>query len=299
MSHGTIPSISEAPVLIEAAITPLRTGAPVLEAEEMVSEAKACLAAGAAIVHHHHDFRLDRQDAIQQNVDVEEQILAEYPSALVYADYLRGKTIWDKNAHLQPMADANVLRMLALDPGLTLFGRLDEQGRPTISITAGAKYAEAHDVVDFAKRVGVPISLGVFEPGQLRWILAYAASGGFPYGSMIKLYFGGDYLIDQAGVRGLNFGLRPTKAALDIYLSMMEGCEMPWIVSVMGDVLLDTPIARCALERGGHLRVGVEDTAGMTEMSNRETVEAAIAVANEVGRPVASGAEASTVLAPS
>jgi 3-keto-5-aminohexanoate cleavage enzyme len=288
----TTSNVSDRPVVIEAAITPLRTGAAVQPAKEIVAEATSCLAAGAAIVHHHHDFRLERQDAVQQFIDVEMEILAEHPSALLYADYLRGRAIWEKNAHLQPMADAGVLRMVAIDPGLTTFGRLDDQGLPTVSFNAGAKHSEAHEVVEFAKRVGVPMSLGVFEPGQLRWILAYAAGAGFPAGSMIKLYFGGRYLVDQVGVAGLNPGLNPTKAALDIYLSMMEDCGLPWIVSVMGDVLLDTPLARYALERGGHLRVGVEDTAGMTDMTNRETVEAAIALADETGRPTAQGKEA-------
>jgi beta-keto acid cleavage enzyme len=65
---------------------------------------------------------------------------------------------------------------------------------------------------------------------------------------------------------------------------MLDGVDIPWIVSVQGGVLLDTPIARYALERGGHLRVGVEDTAGATEMTNAETVQAAAGLAAAVGR---------------
>ena len=104
---------------------------------------------------------------------------------------------------------------------------------------------------------------------------------------MIKLYFGGDYAMGGVRTPAVNFGLYPTKAALDIYLSMLDGVDLPWIVSVQGGVLLDTPVARYALERGGHLRVGVEDTAGATEMTNAETVQAAAALAAAVGRPVA------------
>jgi len=84
----------------------------------------------------------------------------------------------------------------------------------------------------------------------------------------------------------VNFGMHPTKAALDIYLSMMEGMNMPWIVSCLAGVLLETPLARHALERGGHIRVGIEDAAGGSDMTNVESVNAARALATEVGRPV-------------
>jgi uncharacterized protein (DUF849 family) len=83
-----------------------------------------------------------------------------------------------------------------------------------------------------------------------------------------------------------------------VYLSMMEGCGLPWIVSLFGDALLESPLARYALERGGHLRVGIEDAAGMTDLTNAEIVTAAVALANDVGRPVARVDAARAVLAP-
>ena len=297
MSKDTPFHSSEAPVVIEAAITPLRKGAPVQEAQETIREAKACLAAGAAIIHHHHDFRQDRDSAIKEIIGVGKDILADYPSARIYADKLRGEAIDAKFAHVQPMADAGVLRMFSLDPGLTVFARMDTHGLPSDSITGGTTYADTNRLVEFANRVDVPISLGVYEPGNLRWIYAYATAGKFPPGTIIKLYFGGEYMMGWDKQPGVTFGMRPTKAALDMYLSMMEGIDLPWIVSVQGGALLDMPIARYALERGGHLRVGVEDPCGGTEMTNRETVEAAIALAKRVGRPVAQGAEAIAVLA--
>jgi hypothetical protein len=283
-------------VLIEAAITPLRKGAPVQTADQTVDEAVASLAAGAAIIHHHHDFTLAEPAAIAQVIDVETRILAAYPHAYMYADYLRGDRMAEKNAHLQPMADAGVLRMVALDPGLTQFGHLDDDGLPSRHIQGGTTFPEAAAVTEFASSQRVPLSVGIYEPGNLRWAIAYARAGKFPIGTMIKLYFGGDYAMGGVRTPAVNFGMYPTKAALDIYLSMLDGVDIPWIVSVQGGVLLDTPIARYALERGGHLRVGVEDTAGATEMTNAETVKAAADLAAAVGRPVAVGQDATTIL---
>lgn len=280
-----------APAVIEVAISPLRWDIPAQSASEMAAEGIGCLDAGAGIVHHHHDMRLDATDASQQVIEVGEQILAAHPAALIYTDYLTGRAAAEENAHLRPMAEAGVLRMFAIDPGITTFGSFDEAGLPTRTYTDGLKFREAHEMIGFAKEMRVPMSLGVFEPGHLRWILAYGAKVGFPAGSLVKLYFGGEWMVDRVDTKGINFGLPPTTAALDVYLSMMEGSGLPWIVSLFGDSVLDSPLARSTLERGGHLRVGIEDAAGRSSRTNAEMVAAAVALAGSVGRPVARDAD--------
>lgn len=190
------------------------------------------------------------------------------------------------------MAEAGVLSMFAIDPGVTSFPSVDAEGIPTRTYLDGLQFAEAHEMVNFSKEVGVPISLGVFEPGHLRWIVAYAQRAGFSPGTMIKLYFGGSHMVDRPGAPGINFGLPPTTPALEVYRSMMAGSGLPWTVSLFGDPLLDSELARSAVESGGHVRVGVEDAAGMTDLTNVEMVEAAVALAADVGRPVARGGAA-------
>ncbi|MCA1480906.1 3-keto-5-aminohexanoate cleavage protein, partial [Bradyrhizobium sp. NBAIM08] len=81
----------------------------------------------------------------------------------------------------------------------------------------------------------------------------------------------------------------PTLGALDVYLDMMAGSDLPWIASLFGDSMLDSPLARAVLERGGHLRVGTEDAAARSPRTNVEMVEAAVALAAEVGREVVPG----------
>ena len=58
---------------------------------------------------------------------------------------------------------------------------------------------------------------------------------------------------------------------------MLGDAQIPWAVAVLGGSLLDTPIARTALERGGHLRVGLEDFGGKRAPSNQELVREAVA----------------------
>jgi 3-keto-5-aminohexanoate cleavage enzyme len=291
-----VPGTSEQPAIIEVAITPLRWGAPVQSVAMMVEEASQCIDAGAGIVHHHHDMRLEEPEAIRQLVDTSAGIQAVHPSQLVYTDYLTGKRAWEENAHLKPLAAEGLLTMFAIDPGLTTFASYDSEGVPSRTYIDGLHFGEAHEMIEFSKEHGVPISLGVFEPGHLRWIMAYERRLGFSPGTIVKLYFGGSHAVDRPDTEAVNFGLPPTPAALDVYLAMMDGSSLPWIVSLFGDSLLDSPLARHALERGGHLRVGIEDAAGRSALTNAEMVERATTLAHELGRPTVTGADALAVL---
>lgn len=284
------------PVVIEAAITPLLRGVPAQSVDDMVAEAVACVDAGAGIIHHHHDNRLDADGATVELIETGRRILDARPGTLVYTDYLPGRTASEENAHLRPMAEAGVLSMFAIDPGITSFASRDEAGLPTRTYTDGLRFDEAHAMVELSKEMQASISLGVFEPGALRWILAYERAAGFSPGTMVKLYFGGTHMVDQPGEPGVNFGLPPTPEALDVYLAMMAESILPWTVSLFGDPILDSPLARAALDRGGHLRVGVEDAAGASPLSNAEMVAQAVSIATDVGRPVARGQEALAVL---
>lgn len=294
----TMSAANSLPLVIEAAITPLRWREPAMSVDDMVREGLACIDAGASIVHHHHDMRLDPPAAIDELIETSRLILAERPGTLIYTDYLTGRdtSAEQEYAFLEPMANAGVLTMFAIDPGLTTFASIDRDGRPTRTYVDGLHFHEADQLVTFAKSADTPLSLGVFEPGHLRWILAYQHAAGFSEGSVIKLYFGGDHQVDRPGVRGINFGMPPTEAGLAVYRSMIEGSGLPWIVSLYGDPLLESPLARAVIEAGGHIRVGVEDAAGMSELSNAEMVAAVAELAAETGRAVAGASDARDVL---
>src|SRR4029077_9553816 len=138
---------------------------------------------------------------------------------------------------------------------------------------------------------GLGPSISIFEPGLLQVVLAYARHGGLPPGTFVKFYFaGGGYL----GGGDPLWGAPPIIEALDLFLAMLGDVTVVWAVAVLGGSLLDTPIARAALERGGHLRVGIEDwDDGPT---NVEQVAAAAELCAEMGRPVATIDETETLL---
>ena len=108
----------------------------------------------------------------------------------------------------------------------------------------------------------------------------------------MKFYFsGGGYL----GGGDPLWGAPPIIEALDLYLAMLGDAPIPWAVAVLGGSLLDTPIARAALERGGHLRVGIEDWDDGPRTSSRSRPRPQLA--HGCGRTVATVTDAERVLA--
>jgi uncharacterized protein (DUF849 family) len=82
----------------------------------------------------------------------------------------------------------------------------------------------------------------------------------------------------------------PIPEALQLYLHMIEGLDLKWSIGMVGGDVMDTPLARMALERGGSFRVGLEDN--WNGPSNLEQLERAKEMINKVGRPIVTGAEA-------
>jgi len=78
---------------------------------------------------------------------------------------------------------------------------------------------------------------------------------------------------------------------------MLEGSNLPWSVSVWGGDLMQTPIARLALERGGHLHIGLEEFYSPERSpTNEDLMREALELCEQVGRPIASLSETAKLL---
>src|SRR5919106_7102516 len=277
------------PVIIEAAINGVTTkeqtpNTPRLP-DEITGDALLCFGAGAAVVHNHVDvFMVDGAVAAERYLEGWRPVLAERPDALLYPTTNAGPDVKSAYAHITPLAESGLMRISIADPGSVNLGGLDHEALPA----AGFVYANSFDDIRYqlalCERHRLGPSMAIFEPGFLRAALAWWRAGRLPAGAMIKLYFGGDagYLATKHG--GVPFGLAPTAAALDAYLELLDGCDLPWSVAVLGGDVVGSGLARRALERGGHLHVGLEDYASDRRPANVELVRAAVAVAEAVGR---------------
>lgn len=294
-----------AAVIIEAAINgatqPSRNPRVPVTAAAIAAEALACLDAGAAIVHTHtplSDFSLPAPEAAERYLESYRPVLAARPDALLYPTIGAGATMAERLAHIGILARAGAIRIGLMDPGSMILGWAEADGMPsTSSYLYVNTFADMEVALAQAQQYGLGLSLAIYEPGFLRNALAYWKLGRIPPGAMLKFYFGGEAGYMGIG-RGVSFGLPPTAKALEAYLEMLElaGCTLPWSVAVMGGDLFATPVARLALERGGHLHTGLEDHLGPDHPSNEELTRLAVALCREVGRPVAGCIETAGIL---
>jgi uncharacterized protein (DUF849 family) len=290
------------PVIIEAAINGVTSKARnphvPLAPQEISRDALDCLAAGAAIVHNHLDsFTLGGAEAAARYLEGWRLLRAARPDAIVYPTVGLGGTVVERYAHIPVLAESGLLRMSLVDPGSVNLGAGDADGLPggAFDFVYVNSYGDIRHQVGLCERYRLAPSVAIFEPGFLRTVLVYRRAGRLPAGAFVKLYFGGEF--DYFGTAsGVSFGLPPTRTALEAYLELLAGSGLPWAVAVLGGDVVAGGMARLALERGGHVRVGLEDYAGPRTPTNAELVREVVALAAAVGRPVASPAEASVLL---
>lgn len=292
--------LEETPVVIEAAINgetrPERNPNAPRKPEEIIADVFRCLDAGASLIHaHNDDIMQSGRAAADLYLAAWRTVLADRPDTLWYPTLGVGADMKESLSHLEILAEELDMRCGLCDPGSTNIGGPDADGLPV-----GLVYSNSYDDVRVAfeqnERLRLGPSLAIYEPGWLRTTLAFHRAGRLPRGAMVKFYFGGDYGL-FATSPGVSFGLAPTLNALLAYLDLLEGADLPWSVSVWGGDLFETPIAKRALELGGHLHVGLEEHFHPEHKpTNEEIVTQAVSLVNEVGRPVASVAEAGQIL---
>jgi uncharacterized protein (DUF849 family) len=232
------------------------------------------------------------EEVVEEYARAYRPVIDARPGTICYATTGIGATIEERYRHVELLAEQDLTRAAFVDTGSVILGGTGPDGLP-----AGAGYVYTNNFADVAYKMRVCTDLGlgpsiaVFEPGFLRVVLAYARAGALPRGTLVKLYFSeGGYL---GGGEPL-WGLPPTRASLDAYLAMFGATSIAWAVAVLGGSLLNSEIARLALERGGHLRVGLEDHDGGP--GNVEQVAAAAKLCADAGRAVASIDDAARIL---
>jgi uncharacterized protein (DUF849 family) len=198
-----------------------------------------------------------------------------------------GISIEARWGHHQRLLDAGVLRVGLVDPGSVSLGWLDDHDLPMLlDFVYVNTFADARYMVESCARLRLAPSVSIFDPSFLRVALAFHHACALPQGAIIKLYFGGERL---------PFGLPPTRASLDAYLAMLDGAGLHWS-AVLGGDLVGSGIAEYALERGGHLRVGLEDYAGARKPTNVELVQQVVDLIERSGRRAATPRETQDLL---
>lgn len=242
--------------------------------EEIVREAKSAVDAGAAIVHLH--VREDDGTPTQSRARFKECIDAIYAVCpdVILIPSTGGAVGMTAEERLQPTE--LFPEMATLDCGTCNFG--DDVFENTMPMMR-----------DFGKRMienGIKPEYECFEIGHLDTALNMVRKGQLP-GHPMQINF-------VLGVPGC------TPATVDnlCWLVNKIPADATWTATGVGRHAF--PMAAAAIAMGGNVRVGFEDnlylSKGVLAKSNGELVAKVVRLANELGREVASSAEARQIL---
>lgn len=291
-------SVAGIPLIIEASLngqTPKSRNPNVPYGdEEIVEQALACMEAGAAMIHNHTEDPvvggpgwLDYENyasAWRKLLDIRPDAILT-PTMPLAVD---GVSVEQRFSHITAMAEEGLITQGLCDPGSINYAGLDSEGLFADSTIVYRN--DMHDsryYVEACRALNVGLSISVFEAGFIKFIMAYHRAGKLPPGAMLKFYFGSEDMC---------FGLLPTATSLDAYLEMIEGSDIPWLVSSFGDDCVACGIAEAAIKRGGHVQVGLEPYGGPRTPTNVELVEEVVALAKHYDRPLATPEEAAKML---
>ena len=262
--------------------------------QEIVADALSCMNAGAALIHNHTDepvFGGSGATDHERYARPWRELLKERPDAILTPTMpvgQEGVPVATRYSHVERMAEEGLLAQGLCDPGTFNLSMLDQEGlfAPTDMLYRNDMH-DSRYYVEACGRLNIGLSISIFEPSFLKFVLAYHRAGKLPPGGLIKFYFASDEL---------PFGMPPSIASLEAYLGMLGDCDLPWLVSSFGDDCVRCGIAEEAIIRGGHVQVGLEPYAGPRQPSNVELVEEVVALAKQFERPIATPAQAAAIL---
>ncbi len=269
--------------------------------EEIAADILACAEAGASIIHFHArdpetgEQRCCDTDLYRAAMRIVRDAGCDVLMYPTYAPFLSGTEdpVTERFGHVLELAD---------DPDVAMrIGPLD-MGSLNLVMAKGGKLLPGMDSLPLAFSVyanPVPLLskmlahydsrdlvgiLAVFEPGHLRTIMALLDTG-LGQRSILKFFLSGRWL----------HGPLPDPDGLDTYLRMLDALrgdrEIEWFCVPSG---LESPadvdaLVCAALQRGGHVRVGIGDNPiAAAGRPNRELVEHVVALAAKFGRAPAS-----------
>ncbi|HVS67471.1 MAG TPA: 3-keto-5-aminohexanoate cleavage protein [Mycobacteriales bacterium] len=260
---------------------------------EIAADAISCIDAGATIVHNHNDEGLIVADGVHAADPYAESwtaILDAAPDTLLYTTMASGGpgiTVASRWDHQVELAQRGLCRVGLVDPGSVSLGLMGADGLlMPLDLVYVNTHADALYMVRRCRELQLAPSISIFDPSFLRVALTFHDAAALPAGTMIKLYFGGL----------APFGLPPTVPSLLAYLAMLEGTGLPWSVAVLTGDVVGCGLATAALERGGHVRVGLEDYHGPKTPTNRQLVDELVTEIERTGRSVATAEATHRVL---
>lgn len=250
---------------------------PIAEAE-IIEEAAACAGAGAAIIHLH---AYDADGKPTEDADIYARLIEgvrKRCDAIVYPTLALSGSLAARYAPIRTLMARGLLEMGVVDPGSV---NITHRMQAAMG-ASGFVYPNPDDHIREGLRLaaegGWRPAYAIYEPGFARLGAALAAAvPGLKtpvYRAMVS-----DHLL---------FGMAPSRRAVEFYAAHFADTA-PGAPRMLSGLDADiSGIIDVALERGFHLRVGLEDAPFGTERSNEDFVNDAARRIISAGRTLAS-----------
>lgn len=261
-----------------------------VSADEIVDAALACADEGVAIIHFHaYDPVSGRQrDDFEIYAPIIERIRSR-ADVICYgtlpftgsADAAGALSPSQRYGAVDQLVRAGLIEWSVVDPGSTNISHHSD-------IAAGKEgfiYANPENHIrhglTLAQEHGITPAYAIYEPGFMR--LGAALHRAYP-GAPVPIY---RLMFSQH----IAFGFPPADWALDAYLRLLdlEQPGAPWMVAGLAVEL--GPLIETAVERGGHVRVGLEDAPMGCTLDNLSLVRQARERIDRAGGTLASAAQ--------
>lgn len=243
--------------------------------DELVAEAKAAQAAGAALVHV-HIRDADHRPTLDQG-RLKETVAALRAETDLVVQLSTGGSVHDPLESRLAVLDA-APESCSLTCGTVNFGD-DVFLNPWPFMV---------QLFERAREAGVVPEFELFDLGQVHSLRRLLDTYGLPFGGKVHVDF----------VMGVPGGMPGTAAALVAGVQALPEQVTSWSATGIGRSHL--PVMAAALSLGGHLRVGMEDNLmygrGRPVQSNAELVARAARLAEELQRPAMSPDDARALL---
>ena len=261
-----------------------------ITAERLIAEAVACVEAGASIVHFHaYDEPTETQkDTAELYARVIEGI-RERVDAIVYGtlpmigtqDVTDPEKITERHAAMRELTERKLIEWMVVDPGSVNFVFADRLAQDRDGFTYLNPDAHIRHGLAMCERFALHPTYAIYEPGFIRQAAAMAERFPILPEPIYRLMFS----------EGYTFGFPPKQYGLDAYLALLDDVAPGASWMVAGLMVNIHPLIAPAVDRGGHIRVGLEDAPQLSERGNLWWVEDAVKRIEAAGGTLATAEE--------